>query len=74
MTQHSTIEGNSARPALDGLRVDFVGSFLRPQALKDAVAGHQSGTTTSDQLRKAQDDAIRDLVALMMMTPNYQVC
>jgi 5-methyltetrahydropteroyltriglutamate--homocysteine methyltransferase len=52
---------NHTKP-LDGVRVDFVGSFLRPQRLKDAFAGYLSGEISSEALRSAQDAAIRELV------------
>jgi 5-methyltetrahydropteroyltriglutamate--homocysteine methyltransferase len=45
------------------LRVDNVGSMLRPPALVDAVARHRDGALGDDGLRAAEDDAIRDLVA-----------
>jgi 5-methyltetrahydropteroyltriglutamate--homocysteine methyltransferase len=48
--------------SLDGLRVDFVGSFLRPQRLKDAFAAFQAGSITPDELRGVQEDAVRGLV------------
>lgn len=47
----------------DDLRVDFVGSFLRPQRLKDAFAGYQAGKVGAEALRIVEDDAIRMLVA-----------
>ena len=47
---------------LDTLRVDSVGSFLRPAALKDAFARFDAGTLDEAGLRAAQDAAIRDLV------------
>ena len=53
---------SQARP-LDTLRVDLVGSFLRPQALKDAFGANERGTLDDAGLRQAQDAAIRDLVA-----------
>ncbi len=44
------------------LRVDLVGSFLRPDALKDAFAQHARGELDDGGLRAAQDTAIRELV------------
>lgn len=44
------------------LRVDLVGSMLRPQTLKDAFARYGSGTADEEQWRRAQDEAIRDLI------------
>jgi 5-methyltetrahydropteroyltriglutamate--homocysteine methyltransferase len=45
------------------LRVDNVGSMLRPPALVDAVARHEAGDLSDDALREAEDAAVRDLVA-----------
>lgn len=52
----------TAPATLDTLRVDSVGSFLRPAALKDAFARHAAGTLDDAAFRGAQDAAIRDLV------------
>lgn len=43
-------------------RYDIVGSFLRPQALKDARAKFQAGDISQEELTKAEDAAITDLV------------
>ncbi len=45
------------------MRVDQVGSLLRPQKLKDAFAGYGVGKIDERGLREIQDDAIRDVVA-----------
>jgi 5-methyltetrahydropteroyltriglutamate--homocysteine methyltransferase len=45
------------------LRVDQVGSLLRPDKLKDAFARCGRGETSEDELRAIQDDAIREVVA-----------
>jgi 5-methyltetrahydropteroyltriglutamate--homocysteine methyltransferase len=47
---------------LASLRVDQVGSLLRPQRLKDAFADYGRGKISEDDLKRAQDDAIRDVV------------
>ena len=44
-------------------RYDFVGSFLRPAELKQARADFQAGKIGTDELKAAEDAAIRDLVA-----------
>ena len=44
-------------------RADFVGSFLRPQALKDARAQFAAGKMSAQQLKDVEDAAIRELVA-----------
>ena len=47
---------------LTTLRVDQVGSLLRPQRLKDAFADYGQGKIQEKDLVEAQDDAIRDVV------------
>ena len=49
-------------------RADHVGSLLRPPALLRARAGRAAGTITADQLTQAEDDAIRDAVAMQEET------
>ena len=44
-------------------RYDFVGSFLRPAALKQARADFQSGKIDAAALKAAEDTAIRELVS-----------
>jgi 5-methyltetrahydropteroyltriglutamate--homocysteine methyltransferase len=51
------------RVELNSLRVDLVGSMLRPQTLKDAFARYGRGEVDGKELRRVQDEAIRDLVA-----------
>ncbi len=48
---------------LDNLRVDHIGSLSRPQALLDVHKRADVGETTADELRAAEDAAIRDVVA-----------
>lgn len=43
-------------------RYDFVGSFLRPDKLKQARADYEAGTITKEQLTTVEDDCIRDLI------------
>ncbi len=45
------------------LRVDQVGSLLRPQKLRDAFADCGQGKIKEKELYEIQDDAIRDVVA-----------
>jgi 5-methyltetrahydropteroyltriglutamate--homocysteine methyltransferase len=45
------------------MRVDHVGSLLRPEALKQAFLDHALGKWSADELRSAQDAAIREVVA-----------
>lgn len=44
-------------------RYDYVGSFLRPAALKQARTDFQSGAIDAEALKAVEDGAIRDLVA-----------
>jgi 5-methyltetrahydropteroyltriglutamate--homocysteine methyltransferase len=48
---------------LNSMRVDLVGSLLRPQKLKEAFANFGDDKLSEAELRNAQDDAIRDVVA-----------
>ncbi len=48
---------------LRSLRVDLVGSLLRPQAVKDAFAACSAGRMSAAELKQAQDEAIRAAVA-----------
>ena len=45
------------------LRVDQVGSLLRPQALKEVFERHAKGEAGDDELRQAQDAAVKDVIA-----------
>lgn len=47
----------------ESLRVDLVGSLLRPHSVKDAFARYGEGKADKVELKRAQDDAIRDVVA-----------
>lgn len=44
-------------------RYDYVGSFLRPQALKEARAAYAAGAIRREQLQAVEDQCIRELVA-----------
>jgi 5-methyltetrahydropteroyltriglutamate--homocysteine methyltransferase len=48
--------------SLHRLRIDQVGSLLRPEDLKAAFAAHERGEITDDQLRQQQDRAIREAI------------
>ena len=43
-------------------RYDFVGSFLRPQALKDAKAAYQAGDIGEDELEQVMQREIARIV------------
>ena len=45
-------------------RADHVGSLLRPPQLLQARAGHAAGTTSAEELRGIEDEAIRDVVRM----------
>ena len=44
-------------------RYDYVGSFLRPERLKKARAGFESGMINPSQLKEVEDECILDLVS-----------
>ena len=44
-------------------RYDFVGSFLRPQALKDAKAAYRDGKITKEEFDKVVNEEITNVVA-----------
>jgi 5-methyltetrahydropteroyltriglutamate--homocysteine methyltransferase len=48
---------------LNQLRVDHIGSLVRPAMLKDAFARFDRGAVSRDELIRAQDQAIRDVIA-----------
>ena len=56
-------EASMIHDALDILRVDQVGSLLRPERLKAAFEQAARGELSAEQLGAAQDDAIRGVVA-----------
>ena len=43
-------------------KFDIVGSFLRPEYLKEAREGFKKGTVTEEELRKTEDRAITELI------------
>ena len=43
-------------------RYDFVGSFLRPENLKQARKDFKAGKINREQLTTIEDEAVRDLV------------
>jgi hypothetical protein len=54
---------NQSPTAVAKLRVDQVGSLLRPQKLKDVYARHGNGEAGDEELRQIQDDSIEELIA-----------
>ena len=43
-------------------RLDVVGSFLRPEAIKEARTAFAAGTITADELKAVEDRCITELV------------
>lgn len=43
-------------------KFDIVGSFLRPEYLKEAREGYKNGTVTEEELRRIEDKAITELI------------
>ena len=44
-------------------RYDYVGSFLRPQRLKEARSAFFSGQISADELKKVEDECITELIS-----------
>jgi methionine synthase II (cobalamin-independent) len=57
-----------ARRSTPPFRADHVGSLLRPPPLHQARAWHAAGAMTADELRQAEDDAIRAVVRMQEET------
>jgi 5-methyltetrahydropteroyltriglutamate--homocysteine methyltransferase len=57
-------------PEFASLRVDHVGSLHRTDRLKEVIERHERGAATDEELRAAQDDAIRDAVAAQEAVPS----
>lgn len=47
---------------LQQIRVDHVGSLVRPPRLKKAFARYDHGEMTTEELRSVQDEAVRDVI------------
>ena len=50
-------------PDLNKIRIDHIGSLVRPAKLKEAFARFDRGQANKDELAKAQDQAIREIIA-----------
>src|SRR6266571_4559463 len=50
--------------SLDQVRTDVIGSLLRPQLLKDARAQFDEEQISHVELRKIEDQAVRDAIRL----------
>src|SRR5688500_7534093 len=47
---------------LNTLRIDHIGSLVRPAKLRDVFARYDRGQVSREELAKAQDDAIREVI------------
>lgn len=47
-----------------GLRVEHIGSLVRPLRLREIFLKHDHGQATDAELREAQDEAIREVISL----------
>jgi 5-methyltetrahydropteroyltriglutamate--homocysteine methyltransferase len=47
---------------LDTIRIDHIGSLVRPASLKDTFVRFDTKRASKDELAKAQNDAIRDVI------------
>ena len=48
---------------LNKIRIDHIGSLVRPANLKDVFSRYDRGQADKEELRQAQDQAIRDVIA-----------
>jgi 5-methyltetrahydropteroyltriglutamate--homocysteine methyltransferase len=48
---------------LQALRIDHIGSLVRPKTLKEAFARYDRGQMSNEELHRAQDGAIRAVIA-----------
>ena len=53
----------ASSPNLNQLRVDHIGSLVRPAMLKDGFARFDRGAASREELIQAQDQAIREVIA-----------
>jgi 5-methyltetrahydropteroyltriglutamate--homocysteine methyltransferase len=54
---------SSSTEDLKRLRTDHIGSLVRPAKLKEAFARYDRRRLSNDELRRAQDEAIREVIA-----------
>ena len=52
----------AAATDLDRIRIDHIGSMVRPAKLKDVFARYDRGQASKQELSQAQDEAIRDVI------------
>jgi 5-methyltetrahydropteroyltriglutamate--homocysteine methyltransferase len=60
----TAVQSSTGRRTTPPFRADHVGSLLRPPSLLDARAAFDAGRIDADALRAAEDEAIRDAVAM----------
>jgi 5-methyltetrahydropteroyltriglutamate--homocysteine methyltransferase len=63
MRQETATASAAGRRTKPPFRADHVGSLLRPERLLRARADFEAGRIDSEELRAAEDDAIREIVA-----------
>ena len=54
---------SSSTEDLKLLRADHIGSLVRPAKLKEAFARYDRRRLRNEELREAQDEAIREVIA-----------
>lgn len=54
---------SSSMETLKRLRIDHIGSLVRPAKLKEAFARYDRKGLSNDELRRTQDEAIREVIA-----------
>jgi 5-methyltetrahydropteroyltriglutamate--homocysteine methyltransferase len=52
----------SSTTDLDNIRIDHIGSMVRPAKLKDVFARYDRGQVSREDLKQSQDEAIRDVI------------
>jgi len=52
----------SSASDLDRIRIDHIGSLVRPAKLREIFAHYDRGQATREELTRAQDEAIRDVI------------
>ncbi|MGH7887044.1 MAG: hypothetical protein ACREPG_04210 [Candidatus Binatia bacterium] len=57
----------AAAQHLNAIRIDHIGSLVRPAKLKEVFARFDRGQAPKEELAQAQDDAIRDVIAKQEM-------
>ena len=53
---------STSKSDLDRIRIDHIGSLVRPAKLRELFARYDRGQATREELTRAQDEAIRDVI------------